>query len=98
MLGKTAGAKAPSYSPMTFRRGSVGAAFFAPDGKTILYSAAWEGGPTEEVFVGNAGSTEARPLGARGRVAGVVQEEVAVYSNDGTLVKVPLGGGVPDLS
>ena len=33
----------PVYHPLTFRRGMVHAARFAPDGKTIIYSAAWEG-------------------------------------------------------
>jgi len=33
----------PVYHPLTFRRGIVHSARFAPDGKTIIYSAAWEG-------------------------------------------------------
>src|SRR5207302_1263665 len=36
-------ASQPAYHPLTFRRGMVHAARFAPDGKTIIYSAAWEG-------------------------------------------------------
>src|SRR5258708_36809530 len=36
-------ASLPAYHPLTFRRGMVHAARFAPDGKTIIYSAAWEG-------------------------------------------------------
>ena len=35
------------YSPLTFRRGSVTYAKFAPDGRTIVYAANWEGGPLE---------------------------------------------------
>jgi eukaryotic-like serine/threonine-protein kinase len=94
LLGKKAQGSTPTYSPLTFRRGEVGPALFAPDGKTILFSAAWEGRP-REVFVTQAGSAEARALGVRGRVAGHVQEEVAVLSDDGILVKLPVAGGAP---
>src|SRR5574341_1113875 len=94
LVGKTTRGSAPTYSPLTVRRGDVGSACFAPDGKTILDSAAWETKPME-VFVTQPGSAESRPLGVRGWVAGLVQEEVAVHSRDGPLVKVPLGGGVP---
>ncbi|HXZ41323.1 MAG TPA: serine/threonine-protein kinase, partial [Terriglobales bacterium] len=37
----------PIYRQLTFRRGSIRAARFAPDGQTILYSAAWQGNPTD---------------------------------------------------
>src|SRR5271166_1529072 len=33
----------PTYRQLTFRRGSIRSARFAPDGQTILYSAAWQG-------------------------------------------------------
>ena len=85
-VGRQADGKAAVYSPLTFRRGRVGPAFFAPDGKTILYSAAWEAKPAE-VFVMHADSPESRPLGVRGWVVGVLQQEVAVFSSDGTLVE-----------
>src|SRR5271156_3594390 len=35
----------PLYRQLTFRRGSIRSARFAPDGQTILYSAASQGGP-----------------------------------------------------
>jgi len=93
LLGRKAGKVDATYSPITFRRGRVGTAFFAPDGRTILYSAAWDGKPVE-VVVTQSGSAESRPLGVAGLVVGVAEGEVAVLSR-GTLVKVPLGGGVP---
>src|SRR5687768_14502849 len=34
----------PRFIPITFRNGSVSAARFAPDGETVIYSAAWGGG------------------------------------------------------
>ena len=37
----------PVYRPLTFRRGIVLSARFALDGKTVIYSAAWEGKPLD---------------------------------------------------
>src|SRR5215212_5876223 len=51
-----------TFQRMTFRRGTVRGARFAPDGDTVVYSAAWEGQPSE-IFVANRQSPEARPLG-----------------------------------
>ncbi len=33
----------PSYNQLTFRRGTIWSARFGPDGKSVLYSAAWDG-------------------------------------------------------
>ena len=38
-----------AYHPLTFRRGIVHSARFAADGKTVIYSAAWEGKPLESI-------------------------------------------------
>ncbi len=38
-------ASLPTYHPLAFRRGIVRSARFTPDGKTVIYSAAWEGKP-----------------------------------------------------
>src|SRR5262245_52659658 len=35
------------FQRLTFRRGLVGTARFAQDGKTVVYSASWDGGPME---------------------------------------------------
>src|SRR5687768_11430943 len=37
-------AATPQFIPITFRNGTVTAARFAPDGETVIYSAAWSGG------------------------------------------------------
>src|SRR5262249_51391893 len=37
----------PSFHQLTFRRGPVWTARFGSDGKTILYSASWDGRPRE---------------------------------------------------
>ena len=61
---KTKAAEKPRelrYSHITFRRGQVLTARFAPDG-SIVYGAAWEDKPAE-VFASHPPDPEARPLG-----------------------------------
>src|SRR5204862_3527977 len=48
-----------SFHRMTFRRGEVRGARFGSDGDTIVYSAAWDGQPSE-IYVVNRHSPEAR--------------------------------------
>ena len=55
-------APAPSRRTLTFRRGFLTGARFAPDGQTIVYSAAWDGKPSE-IFTTRVGSDDSRPLG-----------------------------------
>ena len=97
----------PSYTQLTFRRGAVLSARFAPDGQTVVYSAAWDGQPAQ-VFTTRIGSRESRPLGLEGMVLSVSsQGEVAVKrgrflgrfsagkGEPGTLARVSLAGGAP---
>ena len=56
----------PLYRQITFRRGTVRNARFAPDGQTIVYSAAWEGDPLE-IFSKNAESPGSRPWASAAR-------------------------------
>ncbi len=51
----------PTYTRLTFRPGTVTSARFAPDGETIVYSAAWEGG-RRQLFTTRPGSSESRSL------------------------------------
>ena len=99
MAGRQAGdTAAPSYQQVSYRRGKVTAARFAPDGATFLYSAAWEGRP-EEVFTARFGNPEARDLGMGGAslldVADSGEMIVAHRPEQGerTLARVPLTGG-----
>lgn len=55
----------PSLSQLTFRNGTIRSARFAPDGKTIIYGAAWEGKPIE-IFSTCIGKPESRSLGIPG--------------------------------
>ncbi|MGH9874292.1 MAG: protein kinase domain-containing protein [Pyrinomonadaceae bacterium] len=62
ILGKRAGTTLPpSYQRLTFSRGTIWNARFAPDGQTVVYSARWNGNPLE-VFAAGAGKTESRSL------------------------------------
>ncbi|HYM61005.1 MAG TPA: LpqB family beta-propeller domain-containing protein [Thermoanaerobaculia bacterium] len=91
-----------AFHRITFRRGEVRGARFSPDGDTIVYSAAWEGSPSE-IFVTNRKSPEARPLGVPDcEVTAVARStELAIIlhrdrlSGLGTLARVPLAGGTP---
>src|SRR5215831_34986 len=62
VLFSTAAAPPPLYRQLTFRRGSIRSARFAPDGQTILYSAAWQGNPTD-VFTARPEAPESRSMG-----------------------------------
>jgi Tol biopolymer transport system component/predicted Ser/Thr protein kinase len=52
----------PRYQRLTFQRGSIGSARFAPEGRTIVYAAAWEGKPYD-LFTARIDGREARALG-----------------------------------
>jgi Tol biopolymer transport system component len=95
----------PLYRQLTFRRGSIRSARFAPDGQTILYSAAWQGGPVD-VFTARPEAPEARSMGlSRTQLLSVSSAaEMGVLVNSkaigtwvsmGTLARAPLVGGAP---
>jgi len=95
----------PLYHQLTFRRGTVRAARFAPDGQTILYSAAWQGNPSE-IFTARPEGPESRSLGlSHAQLLSVSStSELAVlldsrplstWVNVGTLARMPLSGGAP---
>jgi eukaryotic-like serine/threonine-protein kinase len=93
----------PSYQRLTFRRGIISSARFAPDGQTVIFSAAWDARPYE-LFLARLGSTESRSLGmANGRILSVSPTgEMAVllgrqffFEGLGTLVRTSLAGGLP---
>ncbi len=95
----------PLYRQLTFRRGSIRSARFAPDGQTILYSAAWQGSPLD-VFTARPEAPEARSMGlSHTQLVSVSStSEMAVLLNSkaigtwvsaGTLARAPLVGGAP---
>ncbi len=94
----------PTFHRLTFRRGNVLRARFAPDGRTIVYGAAW-GGASSEVFTVRTEGPESRPLGLPNATVAAVSSagELAILSHEGmkdtgswgTLSRVPLSGGAP---
>lgn len=104
-LGGVASHSQPAYRQVTFRRGTVFGARFAPDGKTIVYSAAWDGKPAE-LFATQPDSPESRSLGlSPATLLGVSSSsELAIllrrrfllgYERVGTLARLSLNGGAP---
>ncbi len=94
-----------SFQRLTFQRGSVYSARFAPDGQTIVYGASWEGRPAE-LFSTRPDSLESRSLGlppadvlsisSAGEMAlSLARHYVYGFESVGTLARVALGGGAP---
>jgi len=101
VAGRRSGEKSiPSFRQLTFRRGTVGAARFSPDGNTVFYSADWDGHPPE-VFSTRPDTVESRSLELRDtHLLAVAAGEMAVAvkstaSGKWTLARVSLGGGAP---
>ena len=91
------------YTQVTYRRGAVSSARFAPDGQTFVYSASWEGEPYR-VFLGRAASPDARDLGLDlGRILSISHaSDMAVLFGPQTisqafgarkLATIPMAGG-----
>jgi DNA-binding winged helix-turn-helix (wHTH) protein/Tol biopolymer transport system component len=95
----------PSFQQLTYHRGLVWSARFSPDGQNIIYSASWEGQPSE-IFSMRSDSPESRSLGltdmnvlsisSAGEMAVLLHPHPQYgVTNRGTLARVPLSGGAP---
>jgi Tol biopolymer transport system component len=95
----------PAFSQLTFRKGAIWQARLGADGKSVFYSASWDGKPTE-IYVSHAGSPESRPFGVAatdllavspsGELAvGVKADFDTAFSRAGTLARVGATGGAP---
>ncbi len=95
----------PTFQRLSFRRGTILSARFAPDGRTVIYGAAWEGEPCR-LFSTRPESPESSPLmlpdaeilaiSRTGQLAISLERRWAgrfIWS--GTLAQVPLAGGAP---
>ena len=92
-------AASPQFEPVTFRRGSVPAARYAPDGRTVVYTASWEGGPAT-LYTAQPGNPESRSLGVQATLRAVSRAgELAVQltrpGRSDMLARMPLNGGAP---
>jgi Tol biopolymer transport system component len=106
LLGRrTATAPMPAYHQLTFRRGTVWTARFASDAQTIVYSAAWGDTPLD-LYSTRSESTESRSLELKradllgvspsGELAILINRNyVGHFISQGTLARIPLGGGTP---
>jgi len=90
----------PLFLPLTFHRGSLGVARFASDETTVLYAAAWQGGPVQ-LYSTRLGSTEstALPLPSAHLMSLSRSGKLAILVGHGTapaaIAEVPLAGGAP---
>ncbi len=92
------------YQQLTFQRGTIVSARFAPDGATIVYGAAWSGRPFE-VFSVRPESQLSRPLGFAGDILSISssgdmalslgRRYISSFDSAGTLADAPLSGGAP---
>ena len=94
-----------SYRQLTYSQQTIFNARFAPDGRTVVYSAAVKGN-TPELFTVRPEFPEARSLGLREAhlLAVSSRGEIALLTNaryvshnvfQGTLARMPLEGGAP---
>ncbi len=94
----------PTYHQLTFDRGLVYAARFAPDGRSIYYSASWNGEPVQ-LYSTLPDAPESRPLNlGNSTLFAVSASQLAISAGckdryiglcQGTLGLVPLAGGTP---
>jgi serine/threonine protein kinase len=95
----------PSYQQITFGSGTIRSARFAPDGQTIVYSAAWDGSPLK-LFLKHPSSPDSLPLELPSAnllsisPSGEMAIAIDCRSNHpgvcaGTLAKAALTGGSP---
>ena len=93
-----------SHTPLTFSQGLIYAARFAPDGQSVYYAAAWNGGPIQ-LYATSPNSPESRPLDLVNSslfAASPSQLAISIGCKDvfmgdceGTLATVPVTGGAP---
>jgi len=95
----------PKFQRLTYRRGFIPAARFAPDGNTIVYGAAWEADPTH-IFSVRLDSPEFHPalvpeasplsVSPSGELALLLKPRLSFgFLIPGTLARVPYSGGAP---
>jgi hypothetical protein len=99
------GDRFPTFQRLTFRRGTVLSARFAPDGQTVIYGATWEGQPCR-LFSTRPESPESSTLslpdaeilaisGAGQMALSLDRHWAGRFIWSGTLAQVPLLGGAP---
>ncbi|MGH9502725.1 MAG: protein kinase domain-containing protein [Terriglobales bacterium] len=104
LAGKRAPVAAPRFHQLTFQRGTIYGAKFAPDGESILFSAAWNGAPKPQIYTTRTDALMSRPIDLLdSQVLGISSKgEMAIRQKtengqipQGMLSVVPLTGGAP---
>jgi eukaryotic-like serine/threonine-protein kinase len=101
---QTAPQRIPTYRQITFGRGLAPSGRFTSDGKTVIYGAAWNGGPPE-IYSVAIDALESKHLGLpkghvaavspKGELAILLTTEPVLADRPAMLARVPLLGGVP---
>ena len=107
LIGKRSSAPTvPTFRELTFRRGALVSARFAPDPRSAIYSASWEGIP-QAVFISSPNSTESRDLGlshtqvlaisSAGQMAVLRNFRTSdnIFTHIGTLAQLSIGADAP---
>ena len=97
-------ATSPTYQRLTYRRGMIRTARFAPDYQTVLYGALWDGDVCR-IYSVRPESPESAPLNlppatplavsVSGELALALGSHLRGIMTYGTLARVPLAGGAP---
>jgi Tol biopolymer transport system component len=99
---ESAAGPAPAFTRLTFDEGTVWNARFTPDGQTVIYAAAWSGGPIR-LFLTRLDSRQSVPLSlpdaslfslsSTGELAVSLGHAYEGWMGEGTLARAPLLGG-----
>src|SRR5260370_6381853 len=93
----------PTFQRLSFGRGTILSARFAPDGQSVVYGARWDGKPFQ-LFYTRIGSSESRALGVdadilaispSGEMAVLLDQHFGEISRQGTLALISLTGTAP---
>jgi serine/threonine protein kinase/Tol biopolymer transport system component len=106
VIWKKSPAPPPSYKRLTYGRGPISSARFAPDGQMIVYAASWDGAQKPQLYSVRAESPESLRLALPpGQVESVSKNgEMLIlnllqfstgYARIGTLSQTPLSGSAP---
>ena len=102
---KAARSAPPEFRQLTYRRGSIGSARFAPDGQSVVYSARWDGAPAR-LFLQRPDAADAIPLDQPSAEILAISPAGEMFlalsclrthygACSGTLAQAPLAGGAP---
>ncbi len=96
LTGRKSGSET-TFRQITFRRGYIDQARFAPDGQTVLYGAHWNGEPSTISMV-SPESPESRSLGFNGfELMSISKSGELILTRKRASYRVPMNGGSPKL-